>query len=533
MRTRWVCSVMVLVAAHGCGDDSVGQTSEASSSSETTGITMSPSTTTHASTFTSTSTTADTSSTEGTGTSGDPDTSGTTTTGTDTSGATGSESGSTSSSSSSSSSSDDGSSSSTTGMDLCALGCGDDELCDAMHAGSDDDCDGVVDEECGCTPGTQQGCFMGDPALRHVPGCAPGVQSCTDGVWGPCVGGAHAVDACDANDTSSCHALDTRPLVPVSLLDGLGSFGDDAIGWLWTVTCPEGESTCPSNFFDEYAPLVSGEHILTYTKLTEDGDPGQCDVVVRAHKPGLNVTLEWEPDVGGSDAVDLDLYLHEPGDTSPWTVGGDAHSCGWSSCTVNDFALGFGVSWFAGNVAPDPVDWSLSPTATDNDCLYAPVGEGEAWEMLGLGCHNPRYSTPNVNCDAAVTDPNDVAFCHAERVDLDVMPEGVWHRVAVHYYSSHGETYDAHPRVRMWCGDEPLAELGPAGFYDPEEPVTFAPADEDTMWLVADVAMTLDECGVPRCQVEPLYLDPIARTPLLATAAALSATFGPAYPPAP
>ncbi len=46
--------------------------------------------------------------------------------------------------------------------------------------GRDDDCDGTIDEDCECTPGTTQACGE----------CGDGSQTCTElARWGPCMGG--------------------------------------------------------------------------------------------------------------------------------------------------------------------------------------------------------------------------------------------------------------------------------------------------------------------------------------------------------
>src|SRR5687767_7796651 len=41
----------------------------------------------------------------------------------------------------------------------CVTECGDEERCEAAHAGRDDDCDGNVDEGCSCNAGQVQECF--------------------------------------------------------------------------------------------------------------------------------------------------------------------------------------------------------------------------------------------------------------------------------------------------------------------------------------------------------------------------------------
>jgi len=74
------------------------------------------------------------------------------------------------------------------------------ELCDN---GLDDDCDGTVEEGCGCVPGEVRSCFRGPVAARLHGACVDGTMTCTDGVefgtWGPCTGDVVPADeVCDA-----------------------------------------------------------------------------------------------------------------------------------------------------------------------------------------------------------------------------------------------------------------------------------------------------------------------------------------------
>src|SRR5262249_51331852 len=107
----------------------------------------------------------------------------------------------------------------------CNLHCGPTELCDQDHLRVDDNCNGQVDEGCGCAPGQAHACFKGDPAYHHAPGCFDGTEVCdAAGTWGPCTGGVHATDGCYAIGTTGCHAIASQPFVAATLKDGTGSF---------------------------------------------------------------------------------------------------------------------------------------------------------------------------------------------------------------------------------------------------------------------------------------------------------------------
>ena len=54
----------------------------------------------------------------------------------------------------------------------------------------DNDCDGEIDEGCGCDidPDATQSCYTGPPETRGVGACHDGIQRCPDRHWGPCEG---------------------------------------------------------------------------------------------------------------------------------------------------------------------------------------------------------------------------------------------------------------------------------------------------------------------------------------------------------
>ncbi len=75
-----------------------------------------------------------------------------------------------------------------------------DEIC---GDGLDADCDGLVDEGCGCEPGETAGCFLGSASLRGVGACMDGTMVCMGsfefGEWGPCEGSVGpSLELCDA-----------------------------------------------------------------------------------------------------------------------------------------------------------------------------------------------------------------------------------------------------------------------------------------------------------------------------------------------
>ena len=71
------------------------------------------------------------------------------------------------------------------------------ETCD----GTDDNCDGQIDEGCTCTDGSTQPCYSGGAATKGVGECKAGTQTCAGGAWGACVGEVLPADeSCNGKD---------------------------------------------------------------------------------------------------------------------------------------------------------------------------------------------------------------------------------------------------------------------------------------------------------------------------------------------
>src|SRR5262249_8421850 len=138
--------------------------------------------------------------------------------------------------------------------------------------------------------------------------------------------------------------------------------------------------------------------------------------------------------------------------------------------------------WFADPPAmpPTPVNWWLDNVVmSNNTCYYAPRGVGLEWQLIGMGCHNPRLDLDNINCDFNINDPNNPMFCAPENINIDFPPDKTWTRIGVHYYSSHMLGYDVHPDVKIFCNGALTGQLGSTGYYNGQMSVTFSPFDGD------------------------------------------------------
>lgn len=435
-------------------------------------------------------------------------------------------------------------------IDPCNTSCGPEELCDDAHLGTDDNCNGTIDEGCSCSPGQAKACFKGDPAKRNTAGCFDGTQACGElGTWGPCVGGVHATtdpaDAgCYAGTADGCQAITAVPFADVALKTGTGSFSTGATNESWTVTCPAGITSCPGvTAPDGFKPLQSGEYTVTYTR-TVGGAEASCTYPLIVGDRGLRVELEWEHTLGGT-GVDIDLHMHQPGTTYSWSMNGEKGAdCGYANCTADEID-GFGnyfgspPKWFA-DTAPfgEPVNWYKDPDPNKNSCYFAPRGKGKTWKDMGKGCHNPRLDLDNITCDPSVTNVDSSSFCAPENINVDFPPTNAWTRIGAYYYNNKGRTYDVHPVAKIYCDGALAAELGTQGY---NAPVTFSPNDAPSddgqgnrFWAIADVYFPpKDSCGRRTCVVEPLYADSTAKTPLFMTKASAESGFGPGYPPIP
>ncbi len=417
----------------------------------------------------------------------------------------------------------------------CGTKCLEEELCDGLNKGVDDDCDFEVDEGCPCNGGQASSCFKGDKSFltADYPECAAGTMSCTElGTWGPCNGGLHAdnVDFCFNANADGCHAINAVPFATTDLTDGTGNFSAGADSFTFEVTCPAGVDPCPLPTGTDYTALQSGEYTVTYTKV-DNGVESECSFALYVGAPGLRVELSWNFADG---PFDLDLHMKQPGSTADWAISGDDADCGYGNCRASDFVGPFasGPEWFpVANMAPEPCNWYEHPDFNQNSCYFAPV-DGGTWAGNSAGCHNPRLDLDNVSCNASVTDPSSSSFCAPENINIDYPPTDQWVRVGVYQFSHSAASETVFPNVKIFCDGALSADLGALG-YDAPFDWTGAEAGNREYWLVADVLYINDPCSTVQCIVEPLYADPVAKTPLVVPVTLGNAPNGPPYPPLP
>jgi hypothetical protein len=399
------------------------------------------------------------------------------------------------------------------------LGCGASETCDD---GLDNDCDGVVDDGCGCIPGTVQSCFAGPPGARNVGACRDGTQRCEGafefGSWGACTGGISPTsEACNVldDDCNGCvdehdccggdlscpgpgdpRVPDARPFDDV-VIDGTSIFSGAGATFSWEVEGGPCESVIPIPTFTTgsttsstltFTPTLSGDYTVTMRVRTADGEDLECTFVVHVAGEGLRVELCWRPTTGIGGTSDLDLYLHEPGSTTPWyAMGGNVvfpgvttgNSCNWANCAP------------ALRSSLPRANWGYASSPLDR-CDRGPAGPG--WTGIGY-CPNPRI---DIDGHGSSFEP---LHGFIENLNADVPRDGQSFRIMVH--DCQGPS--SNPVVNVYCGGFLRATIGAA-----PDTITLpgglsCSADTDTVWRVADVTTHVDAAGVTTgCDVVPV-----------------------------
>jgi hypothetical protein len=193
----------------------------------------------------------------------------------------------------------------------------------------DEDCDGNLDNGCGCDTGDSDPCYSGAEATRGVGACEDGTRTCevSDGVatWSGCEGdvtpatevcGNEVDEDCDGELDNDCSELACPAdiTVPAGDIAALLATGSGVSNYAFTITAgPAGGaataiwgglvSSSPSA---QLTPIIVGEYTVQITALNGAGDPLSCSFRVTALPHGLRVQLYWD---GNGD---VDLHLLNP-----------------------------------------------------------------------------------------------------------------------------------------------------------------------------------------------------------------------------
>ena len=167
---------------------------------------------------------------------------------------------------------------------------------DTCETGNDDNCNGVVNEDCPCTAGASRSCS--DAGLRGP--CAEGTQTCTTGgQWGPCSIAPAAQDTCVQGNDADC---DGTPNEGCLCIEGV-TRRDCGV-------CADGSQVCTSGRTNQFGSCTGGSTMRTYYRDQDgDGHASQTAITVCGSAPAGYITGPTD------DCYDLNADAR-PGQTS-------------------------------------------------------------------------------------------------------------------------------------------------------------------------------------------------------------------------
>jgi hypothetical protein len=199
-------------------------------------------------------------------------------------------------------------------LELCVPGEPGDEIC---NDGLDNDCDGLIDEDCVCTADSfAQSCYGGAPAERFHGLCQRGVQMCEGGAWGSCEGEILPVpEICGDGLDNDCDGVidDGCSCAPGQEVPCYGS----RAGTLGHGACHAGTQRCD----DDGRWGACEEQVLPHHEIC-DGFDNDCDGVV-GNGSGCCVGVP-QPCWGGTDEARNKGSCH---DGAQFCVGGQYSLC--------------------------------------------------------------------------------------------------------------------------------------------------------------------------------------------------------------
>jgi hypothetical protein len=197
------------------------------------------------------------------------------------------------------------------------------EACD----GVDNNCNGVVDEGCGCTNGQVMTCGS------NVGRCRVGTQTCTNGAWGSCAGAVGPVtEVCDGVVDDNCNGqVDEGCACTNGATRSCGS----AVG-----ACKPGTQTCANG---AWAACTGG--VSAVTEVCNNGLDDDCDGVVDdgcAKCTDVPYSFTFPPNELSTRALEADApATWWPGTTlSAQLLSGSWDDCGVLGSFVSTCAVG-------------------------------------------------------------------------------------------------------------------------------------------------------------------------------------------------
>jgi hypothetical protein len=311
-------------------------------------------------------------------------------------------------------------------------------------------------------------------------GIRPSEEKC-DGLDNDCNGCADDLDGCKPQWTcpgpTDPRIASGTPLTPY-LLQGHDFFAGSVATWSWTVqgglcdaltpNSPSFTLTGANSETAIFTPKLSGDYTITLTVSPETGAPFSCTWIVHIVGPGMRIEMCYPE----SSTQDLDLYLKQPGHTTPWFTGAAQFStaldqCSWANCEAN---------LRGGLIMPTPAqtvtraNWGY-PNSSLSLCQN--TLQGGVWQSLGY-CASPRLDIDN-NLSEATGVP--------ENINVDAPKDNETFRIMVANFSG----TQAHPLINVYCDGRRAATIGAA----PDALANFSGTSGSeaigALWRVADV----------------------------------------------
>jgi len=286
--------------------------------------------------------------------------------------------------------------------------------------GLDNDCDGIVDETCVCVEGDTQPCGT-DAGI-----CTAGLQTCSGGAWGACVGETPAgVESCNGLDDDCDGAVDDGLVAPACALSvgvcaGSTQPCDGALGfkactapdygssYQATETMCDGLDNDCDGTIDEGCACLDGHTqpcgsaIGTCVRGTQTCAAGAWGACTGAIGPGTEACNGLDDDCNGTTDDNL---------TAP--------ACGLTDgvCTGASKRCGGAAGWLACGAA------EYGPN-------YRAVEDGSVDELLCDGLDNDCDTAVDENCTSGpfYTQPQDLVqpWLYGEHLVFLANPDGNW-----------------------------------------------------------------------------------------------------------
>jgi Putative metal-binding motif len=128
--------------------------------------------------------------------------------------------------------------------------------------GTDDNCDGQVDEGCQCLDGNTQSCYTGPNGTEGVGACAPGTQTCAGGMWGPCMGDVlPSMEVCNGVDDNCDGVKDEGLGVTVCGVGACQATVNNCVGGMQQSCVPGNPQNETCNGIDDDCDILTDEDL--------------------------------------------------------------------------------------------------------------------------------------------------------------------------------------------------------------------------------------------------------------------------------